>query len=463
FIPETVRRTARRLGVRTEASYRFERGVDPEGTVSALDRAAALLVELAGGQVSRGVIDQYPHPLQRPPIVLRTERVTALLGTAMTRQEIAPTLRRLGATVTRHRRGLWHVVAPSYRADLTQEADLIEEIARLRGYDTVPTLLPRAALHGSEQDQDGFWHKRIRTCLTAQGMVEMLNLSFTSPRLNTLFPGLLPEAASIAIVNPLSTEDSELRRSLLSNLTRALQHNIRQGASSVAAFELGKVFSQERTARQQQERWHLGGVVWGAVPAAELGGKPRMADFWDLKGILEALFETLHCEAHIRWERAGEVPFLHPGKSALLTADSTMIGCMGGLHPGHSAELGLMQPPWVFELDCTALLHYARVATRYQSLPRFPAIVRDLAIVAEEELPAQAVVDVVKELAHPWIINIQLFDLYRGGSIPAGKKSLAYSLSYRASDRTLTAAEVNAVHTQVVTHIVHTLGVEVRT
>ncbi len=462
FIPETVRRTARRLGLRTEASYRFERGVDPEGTVPALDRAAALLVELAGGQVSRGVIDQYPRPLHRTSIVLRAARVTALLGPAVAQPEIKHNLQTLGATVKRQRRGLWRVTVPSYRADLVQEADLIEEIARLQGYDTVPTLLPRAAVRGSAQDHEGFWQKRVRTCLAAQGMVEMLNLSFTSPRLNRLFPGLWPDAPPVVIVNPLSSEDAELRRSLLSNLIRALQHNLRQGEPYVAAFELGKVFSRGQTS-QPQERLHVGGVLYGASPAVGLGTAKRTADFWDMKGILEALFEALRCQAHIRWSRAGEVPFLHPGKSAMLTADSTAIGFVGALHPGHSAELGFPQAPWIFELDCKALLHYAHAATRYRPLPRFPAVVRDLAIVAQEELPAQAVVDAVKELAHPWLIDIQLFDLYRGGAIPAGKKSLAYSISYRAPDRTLTAAEVNAVHNQVVTHIVQALGVEVRT
>lgn len=463
FIPETVRRTARRLGLRTEASYRFERGVDPEGTVRALDRAAALLVELAGGQVSRGVIDQYPQPVERAPISLRAERVTALLGAVVARPEIERSLRTLGATVKRERRGSWRIHAPSYRADLSQEADFIEEIARIRGYDTIPTLLPRAAVRGNGQDREGFWQKRVRACLTAQGMTEMLNVSFTSPRLNTLFPGLSPDTSPIVIVNPLSTEDAELRRSLLSNLIRALQHNVRQGEPYVAAFEVGKVFSRERTSDQQQEHLRLGGVLFGELPVMRLGEKRRTADFWDLKGVLEALFEALHCEAHVRWSRAGEVPFLHPGTSATLTADSTVIGVVGGLHPGHCAELGFTQTPWVFELDFMTLLHYARAATRYQPLPRFPAVVRDLAIVAQEELPARAVVEAVKELAHPWIMDIHLFDLYRGGSIPAGKKSLAYSISYRAPDRTLTAAEVNAAHAQVVTHIVQTLGVEVRT
>jgi phenylalanyl-tRNA synthetase beta chain len=466
FTPETVRRTARRLGLRTEASYRFERGVDPEGTVLALDRAAELFTELAGGQVSHGVIDERPHPLARTVIPLRGQRVAALLGSVVEDREIARCLRTLGATVRRERRGTWRVTVPAHRSDLTQEADLVEEVARLRGYDTIPTLLPKAELRGDGWNREGFWSKRVRTCLVAQGMAEMLNLSFTSVRFNELFPGLVPESAAIPIVNPLSTEDAELRLSLLSNLIRALQYNVRQGARGIAAFELGKVFYAERTpslADHEQERINLSGVLLGELPVIGLGLRSQSADFTDLKGIVEAVCQELHCETQTRWVRAGEIPFLHPGKSAALTVNDAIIGVAGALHPAHCAELDFSDAPWVFELDFSSLLDYARAITRYQPLPRFPVVVRDLAIVAHEELPAQAVIEAVNELAHPLIMDIRLFDLYRGDAIPAKKKSLAYSISYRAPDRTLTAVEVNSVHAQVVAHLVQTLEVEVRT
>jgi phenylalanyl-tRNA synthetase beta chain len=465
FTPETVRQTARRLGLRTEASYRFERGVDPEGTVLALDRAAALLVELAGGQICRGVIDECTQPPQRTVIPLRAQRVEALLGASIEEKDIEQCLRTLGAIVKRKDRGTWQVSPPAHRSDLTQEADLVEEVARLRGYETIPTLLPKAEIHGDRQDREGHWSRRVRVCLAAQGMAEMLNLSFTSARLNRLFPGFVPDACPIPVINPLSTEDAELRLSLLSNLLRALQLNIRQGELGVAAFELGKVFYQQGVSpsEHKHEQMRLSGVLFGEEIGFGLGERRKKVEFFDLKGILEALCLELHCNERIRWSRSGEVPFLHPGKSAALTMNGAIVGLAGALHPTHCTELGFNDTPWIFELDFTSLLNYARTVTRYQSLPRFPVVVRDFAIVAHEELPAQAVVDTVNELAHPLILGVHLFDIYRGGSIPAKKKSLAYSISYRAPDRTLTAAEVNVLHAQVVDHLVQKLGVEVRT
>lgn len=461
FVPETVRRTARRLGLRSEASYRFERGVDPQGTVLALHRAVALLTQLAGGHVSRGVIDECPRPLSPATIALRAQRVEALLGTVVEPPEIERCMRVLGARIKRVRGATWQVTAPSHRADLTQEADLIEEVARLRGYETIPTLLPRAEMRAGNPAGEETWTRKVRACLAAQGLTEMLHLSFTSARLNSLFPGLVPTATPIPVLNPLSVEGTELRVSVLGGLVSALQLNLRQGESSVAAFALGKVFfgdNGDGGQQHRQERVALGGVFCGTPP----GRETRRVDFTDLKGVLDALWQTVHCEAQVQWTRAAEVPFLHPGKAALLSLEGTLVGVAGALHPRCCLELGLEETPWVFELDYSTLVTYARPAVRYRTVPRFPVVVRDIAVVADEELPVQAIVDAVNTLAHPLITSIRLFDLYRGEPIPAHKKSLAYSIAYQAADRTLTATEVNALHAQVVEQIVGTLEVEIR-
>jgi phenylalanyl-tRNA synthetase beta chain len=357
------------------------------------------------------------------------------------------------------------VTVPSYRADLTQEADLIEEIARLRGYETIPTLLPQSEVQEKKPDLEGGWSKRLRAYLAAQGLAEMLNLSFTSARLNNLFPGLLPHGASVALINPLSAEDAEMRRSLLSNLIRALQLNLRQGEAGVTTFELGKVFWQEENSsgnNSRQERLSLAGVLYGKWPATGIGQEGQRIDFADLKGILDGVWRELHYQMPVGWHRAGEVSFLHPGKSAMLWVNGTTLGVAGALHPTLCAEIGLGETPWAFELDVAALVRFAHPVSTYQPLPRFPAIVRDVAIVVDEELPVQAVTDAINTLTNPLIVSVRLFDLYRGDPIPAHKKSLAYSIAYRATDRTLMASEVNALHAQVVQHLVQTLGVEVR-
>jgi phenylalanyl-tRNA synthetase beta chain len=464
FVPDTIRRTARRLGMRSEASYRFERGVDPQGTVRALDRAAVLIVRLAGGQVSQGVIDVNPRPFQPPVIALRTQRVHFFLGTVVETSAIKRRLRSLGMSLAKDRRDTWRVIPPSYRSDITQEADVIEEIARLGGYEAIPTLLPRMTIQEKQPDREGTLGKRIRTVLSTQGLAEMCNMSFTSARLNSLFPGIFPNVESIVLRNPLSLEDAEMRLSLLSNLIRALQLNIRQGEDCIAAFELGKVFHKQKGASldERQEYLCLSGFLYGNWPAEAIGQQTSPIDFPDLKGVLEALWRELHYPAPVQWKPAGETPFLHPGKSAVLSVNGVMLGVAGALHPAQCATLELSQSPWIFELHFSVLAECARPVTPYQSLPRFPSVTRDVAFIVEESLPVQAVIDAVQTLGNPLITEVRLFDLYRGAPIAAHKKSLAYSLAYRAPDRTLTAQEINTLHAQVIEHIVRTLGVEIR-
>jgi phenylalanyl-tRNA synthetase beta chain len=461
FVPETVRRTARRLGLRSEASYRFERGVDPQGTILALDRAAELLAQISQGKVSRGVIDVCPQPLSPTTIALRGQRVSRFLGMPVEAKEVEHCMRTLGAKVKRTRGETWNVTVPSYRSDLTQEADLIEEVARLKGYETVPTLLPRTEAHERTLDEEGNWVRRIRFCLAAQGLSETLSLSFTSAQFNRLFAGT-PPSSPIPLVNPLSAEGAEMRVSLLGNLMRVLQHNLRQGESGVTIFEVGKVFlGGQEIPGGRQERLHVAGVLYGNWPASGLQ-KSTAIEFADLKGVLEALLQELRCEEKIRWERATNVPFLHPGKAAATLINSTVCGVAGALHPDHCRALDLTETPWVFEIDLAPLLSHARAAVRYQQLPRFPTTVRDVALVAEDTLPVQAVIDAVRSLENPLIVDMRLFDQYRGNPIPQNKQSLAYSIAYRATDRTLTALEVNALHSQVIAHLAQTLNVEVR-
>ncbi len=463
FIPETVRRTARRLGLRSEASYRFERGVDPQGTTLALDRATALLTQISEGKVSRGVIDVCPQALPSTTIPLRGQRVSRFLGMPVEAKEVEHCIRILGAKVKRGRGGTWNVTVPSYRSDLTQEVDLIEEVARLRGYEAIPTLLPRTEVHDNTLDHEGNWVRRIRACLAAQGLSEMMSLSFTSAHLNRSFAGINSTTSPIPLVNPLSAEGAEMRVSLLGNLMRVLQHNLRQGESGVAAFELGKVFFHpQESPHERQERLTMAGVLYGSWPARGLQ-KATPIEFADLKGVLEALWQDLRCEEKIRWERVTNVPFLHPGKATTILINGTPCGVAGAVHPDHCQALDLTTTPWVFECDLAPLLLYARTAVRYQSLPRFPTIVRDVALVADEALPVQAVIDTIRSLANSMIVEVRLFDQYRGSPIPEHKQSLAYSIAYRAVDRTLTALEVNTLHAQVIAHLAHALDIEVRT
>lgn len=462
FTPETVRRTARRLGLITESSYRFERGVDPGGTRAALDRLTELIVQHAGGTVARGVLEAHGAGRRtRSAIRLRPARVNALLGTTLKIGEMEKPLRALGATVSGSGPKARRVVPPSHRFDLQHEVDLVEEIARLTGYDGMPSSVPSIVAGGPGLGAAHDVEQRLRARLRGAGFDEMITLAMVAADENRDFPGL-PElkGAPVPLANPLSVDAAELRRSLLPGLLRVYAENRRQGAGLIAGYALGRVFARE------QERYHevqtLALVLAGNWPATGIGSAQRPCDFFDLKGTIEAAFAELHLDA-VRWEPATtEAPYLHPGKASRIEVGGVLCGFAGALHPNLIADRGLDGEPWVAELDLMRVVQYCPGRVIFRPLPRFPAVSRDIAVLVDEQFPAQQVLDAVKEAAEPLVEEVSVFDLYTGSPIPAGKKSLAYSIAYRAPNRTLTDDEVNAMHDRLVARLVGQLPLEVR-
>jgi phenylalanyl-tRNA synthetase beta chain len=459
FNPGTVRRTSKRLGLHSESSYRFERQTDIEGVPLAADRAAALIARLAGGAVAHGRVDAYPAVRPVAPIALRLKRVDDLLGMSIPRSDVIAKLKALGMTVTPATRGALTVVPPTYRADLLREIDLIEEIVRLVGYENVPTTLPECALASSAVAAD--WRQHDLKCfLAALGFSEAVLASFCSARLNALFAAWDGPRTPVVIRNPLTQEHAELRLSLCSGLVRAVRHNLDQGNAPVALFSIGKVFWRTT---EFAEGWRLAGAICPTLPQRGLGRRDVVAEFADAKGVVEALLHFLAI-GEVRWTAAAGLPAFHPGKTARIELSGGPIGIVGALHPATEEEFGITGPCWLFELDLERLLQYCPPRIVFQDLPRFPAVVRDVAVVAEDTFASDRVIRFVREwnTAAPWIEDVRLFDQYVGAPIPAGKKSLAYSISYRAPDRTLTDAEVNAMHADLVAAIQSALNVELR-
>ncbi len=462
FTPETVRRTARRLAIGTESSYRFERGVDPEGTTAALDRVAELVQTTAGGQVARGILERRgPGRRTRPAIRLRPARVNALLGTSLKITEMERPLRALGAVVSGSGPTARRVIPPPHRFDLQQEVDLVEEIARVSGYDAIAPTIPAIAVGGPGLGPTYDIECRIRERLRAAGFHEMVTPVFVSADDNRAFPGL-PELAgrAVELANPLSVESAELRRSLLPGLLRAQSENERQGASLVAGYSVGRVFGRE------DGRYHevqtLGALLAGSWPPATLGASPRACGFGDLKGALESVVRELHLES-VRWEGLGdEAAYLHPGKSARIVVGGVLSGFIGALHPNLVAARQLESEPWIVELDLLRVVQYCPRRVIFQALPRFPSVSRDIAVVVDDEFQAQQVLDAVERMSEPLVEEVRVFDHYTGAPIPSGKKSLAYTIAYRAPNRTLTDDEVNAMHDQLVAELVRQLPLEVR-
>lgn len=462
FVPETVRRTARRLGLMTESSYRFERGVDPGGTRAALDRVAELIAGNAGGQVAKGVLEARSAGRRpRAAIRLRPARVNALLGATLKIPEMERPLRALGATVSGSGPQVRRVVPPTHRFDLQNEVDLVEEIARVIGYDAVPASMPAIGAGGPGMGPSHDIEQRLRARLAGAGFDETIALAMVSAEDNRDFPGL-PELIgdSVVLTNPLSVEMAELRRSLLPGLLRVYVENRRQGATQVAAYGLGRAFSRE--ADRYHEVQTLAILLAGARPPEWVGGTSRPCDFFDLKGALEAIFAELHLDA-VRWEPLeSEAGYLHPGKAARIEVGGVSCGYLGALHPNLRAARGLDGEPWLAELDLARVVQYCPGRVIFRPLPRFPAVSRDIAVLVDEQFPAQRVLDAVKEATEPLVEEVRVFDHYTGSPIPKGKKSLAYSIAYRASNRTLTDDEVKATHDRLVARLVAKLPLEVR-
>ena len=464
FAPASVRRTSRRLALPSQAAYRFERRVDPAMVPEALDAVAALIARTAGGRVAPGIVEDAPgtKALAPPTIRLRPRRVVALLGTRLARGEIARSLRALGATCRTQRDALV-VTPPSFRGDLRLEEDLIEEVARVGGYDRIPVALPEVPLAAGEDTPERRLAARVRRALVAAGLAEMVTIAFTDAETNRRLPGFVGRAlAPLAVKNPLSSETGELRRSPLAGLVRALRLNLALGATFVGAFELGKGYGLDAHGARQEPR-AVALLLAGAWPprGVERTGPP--VDFLDLKGVLGGLFAALGLDGErVCWRPAGEIDALHPGKAALVELGGATLGVAGALHPAITQSADLPGEVWVAELDFAELAHYVPRRLALRPLPRFPAVTRDLAVVVDEAFRAGDILEEIRALQNPHIELVRLFDCYRGAPVPAGKKSLAYTIAYRAPDRTLTDEEVNALHAAVLQRLAGRFALEFR-
>jgi phenylalanyl-tRNA synthetase beta chain len=448
FAPSSVRRTARRTGIASQAAYRFERRVDPAMVREAVDAAAALIARLTGGRPAPGIVEDDDRTLDREPrpIRVRPGRTAAVLGTTVSRGEIGRRLRALGARV-RTQGDTLLVVPPSWRGDLRLEEDLIEEVARVGGYDRIPVTLPEVPLSDGALGTGRTFTRRVRRLLVAEGLTEMVTLAFTDTATNARLPGFVGGAlAPLAVKNPLSSETGELRRSPLAGLVRSLAYNANLGASFVGAFELGKGYGVDASGTRREPR-AVSLLLAGVWPASGVERSGAPVDFLDLKGVVANVLGALGlAQDRVAWRATSEVAFLHPGKAAGVLVDGEPLGCAGALHPEVVQACDLAGEVWVAELDLEKLAHYVPGRVTLKPVPRFPPVTRDLAVIVEEPFPAGDIVEEVRALAEPQIESVRLFDCYRGAPVPPGKKSLAYSIAYRSAERTLTDDEVNRLH-----------------
>ena len=435
FAPERIGPTARRLGLRTEASVRFERGADPEGVPAAAARAAQLLAEVAGGTVARGAIDVYPKPVKARPIRLRVARTNALLGVSIPGADMAADLASLGCSIDSQTRTGLKVTPPTFRPDLRTEVDLVEEVARRYSYDRIPLTLPSSGRAGGAT-REQLLRRLARRLLLGSGLNEAVTLSMLPPKLPDVL-GLSPDhlwRRGLVIANPLSEEESVLRTSLIPGLLLAAAKNVARRNTSVALFEIGTAFLPSG-AELPDEPMRAAWLYTGPAPTG-WHGPQRDLDFFDAKGALDRLVEGLGVAGV--GVVAGAAESMHPGRCASILLNGAEIGVVAELHPRVGRALDLPARVAVAEVDLEPLLAAARESAPGE-LPRFPAVARDLAVLIPEETPAAEVERIVRDAAGPLLEEVSVFDVYRGVE---GSVSLAFSLSFRDPQRTLTDAEV---------------------
>jgi len=465
--PGSIRRTSRALGLSTDAAYRFERGGDIEAPPDVLARAAQLMADIGGGTVARGVLDAYPEPRPLRRLAVRLARVERVVGVAPPREEAVRILQALGFAVDDSGDDL-QVVVPSFRRDIQQEDDLVEEIIRIWGYDKIPLTLAGGGEIIPVKRPAGLRVARVMSrTLNAAGLFECVTWGFVDPdRLKRM--GWGDAAALIALQNPLSVERSILRPSLLPGLLEVLAINTSRQMPDARIFEVGNVFAPHRAEdgdRPAHEDLRLGIAVAGLrAPRAWFTGGRDRADVYDAKGMAEAALAAAGvADAETVGFPADQEPgYLEPGRAARLVRAGIELGWFGEVSLAAREVFDLPTPVFVAELSVTALAALPGVTPRYEPLPRFPAVQRDLAIVVGSEIAAGEVEAAIRAMNLPLLTRVTLFDVYTGGQVGAGRRSLAWSLTFQAPDRTLTDAEVNRLHEGIVAEIAERFRAEVR-
>ena len=463
FNPVGNRRTSKKLGLETKAAFRFGRGVDYGGCLVAANRAAQLIQELSGGKVVRGVVDAYPVPVTPNPIHLRVRKIHQVLGTEISAKQARTYLEDLELDVRGEDEGVLIVTPPSFRGDLEREIDLIEEIARMDGYEKIPLTLPEGPPSPEERSRNFFLERKAVELLIQHGYHEVITYTFTSPTSSDLI-GLVPEdprRKHLRILNPLTEDLSVLRTSLIPGLMETARYNVSRKNSSLKIFELKKVFFPKEGEKLPKEVKYLAGLAMGADREPHWAFSPRPIDFYDIKGCIEDLFEALQVK-EIRFSKAEDIPYLHPGKSSRVLCGKEVLGVLGEAHPQVLGHYEIQGKAYLFEIDFEKMVKWTGEEKRFRPLPKFPSVYRDLSLIVDDDLEVEKVSEAIWNSDQPFIDEVDLFDVYRGAPVPEGKKGVSYRIRYQASDRTLTDEEVNRYHEKVIFQLKEIFQVELR-
>ncbi len=459
FTAADVRSSSKRLGLSTESSYRFERGIDIEGVRPAIDRAAKMVTELAGGRIVDGIIDLYQDKFHPPRITIRQKRCNSILGTRLTGDKIKTILWRLGLGVEdTSEKGVIVVTPPSYRRDIGREIDLIEEVARINGYRNIPATVPRTMMSPGRKGTIKIMRDAARHILTDLGFFEVHNYSFVSPR--AFAASGVDAAEAVSLLNPLSEVQSLLRRRIFPSLIYNLLYNHNRRIEDIKIFEIGHVFRYEEKSLVEEE--FIAGLISGDRYGLSWNQPQQKADFYDIKGTLESLMEGLGVGG-ISFGKSGEVPFLHPGRAAKVSVNGRETGFLGEVRPNILKDCGLdRMNVYIFEISMNILREHYDTPVRYGALPVYPGSKRDISVIVDDKVEYEVIHKLIVDTDRKIIEDVEVFDVYYGESIPKGTRSIGLRVSYRLSDRTLTDEEVERVHSKIAGRLAEKLGAEVR-
>lgn len=444
FTGGTIRKASKDHGLRSEASARFEKGVDPNRVRAAGERAAYLIAKYAGGEVLEGAAEVDTLTVEPAVVSITLEKINSVIGTNLTIAEVEAIFERLQFAVSSEGENIT-VTAPTRRGDIKIEEDLIEEVARLYGYDLIPMTLPIGSATPGKLSKYQEKRRIVRQYLEGAGLYQAVTYSLTSEEKAAQFA--LEKRDFIRLAMPMSEDRSILRLSIMPQLLEVLKYNSARQNDSFAVYETGAVFLANGTEVLPEEEEHLAGAITGLWHSHSWQGEKKPVDFYVVKGILEGLFAKLGLTENVTYVQA-KVDNMHPGRTAEIHLNGERIGFVGQVHPTMQKELDL-KDTYVFELSLKAVLEEATAALRYEGIPRFPSITRDIALVVDKETVSGVLKDIIQTAGGQLLKEVHVFDLYEGDRMEAGKKSIAYSLKYMDPERTLTDEEVTKVHTQV--------------
>ncbi|HGJ65709.1 TPA: phenylalanine--tRNA ligase subunit beta, partial [bacterium] len=465
FNPVSISKTAKALGMHTEASHRFERGTDIEGLITALNRTAQLIQQLAGGEICSGIVDTYPEPREKITVKLRPERANAVLGTDLNIDEMQKILKSLEFPAEKDQNNL-SVMIPTFRPDVSREIDLIEEIARHYGYNNIPVTMPASEVP-PESDAENLtrrkyiFRSKIRNIMTACGLMEVLNYSFHGS--NALDMLNLSEDSkyrnALRLRNPLSEMQSTIRTTLMPLLMENVKYNMNRRINDIRIFEIGRVFHPKADGKQPDEPEFVSGLISGSIGSQEWNQPTRQVDFFDIKGIVEAMLEGVGITDY-KLKATSESPF-QQGRSAEIILNDKIIGIFGEIRREVLNNYEIDQPVYMFEMNFDDLMANSTFNT-FEPLPTLPSVYRDMAVVLDYDIPSSQVEELIKLTGGDLVRKLSLFDVYKGKQIPDNKKSLAYSIEYYSPEQTLTDEYVDGVQQKIISALSEKFGAELR-